>query len=64
MATFDRKSDITKMMVSTGSGKDVKDTSQLSGEADRNAGQSATNVIKRHTTAAIPKGTLGGKSRR
>ncbi len=53
-------------VITTESGKDVKDTSQLSGQAKGNtAAQTASNSPTKYSTGSFPKvGELGGRNRR
>jgi hypothetical protein len=51
---------VRNMTVTTGSGKDVRDTGMLKGEAS--ATKKATNETKQYTTGGISKGALGGRN--
>jgi hypothetical protein len=46
--------------VTTESGKDVKDSSQLKGQAHITRAFKETNSTKQYTTGALKKGALGG----
>lgn len=49
--------------VTTGSGKDVKDTSMLSGQARRTKAEMAKNETKEYTTGKPKHGNIGGMNR-
>ena len=51
---------IRDMEVTTSSGKDVKDTEMLSGEAEVTSAEKATNAVKQYETGSTDKGALGG----
>lgn len=50
------------MEVTTESGKDVKDTQQLKGQAHTTKAFRETNSTKQYTTGALKKGALGGEN--
>ncbi len=54
---------IRDMSITTGSGTDVKNTSQLKGEAQKTPAEKESNVTKQYETAGgVGKGSLGGKA--
>ena len=58
---MDRKTNLRNISVSPGSGKDVKDTSMLTGQGKFTAAQNDTNEMKQYDTGAAPApGKLGG----
>lgn len=57
---MDRSTNIVDFTPSMSSGKDVRDTQQISGEAKKSSTWSAKNETKEYTTAAIKPGKLGG----
>lgn len=56
------KKDPTKIVVTTSSGKEVEETSQLKGEAKYSKVHTATNELKEYVTPSQPKGELGGEA--
>lgn len=57
---MDRMKNLRDMVVTTSSGKDVRDTKMLSGEAkDALHGK---NELKQHTSSDKPSGPFGGKA--
>jgi hypothetical protein len=60
---MDNKTNLRDMKVTTGSGKNVKETSQLSGEAKEGKRFSEQNVTTEYSTGAAPAaGPLGGRN--
>ena len=51
---------VRNMKVDTGSGKDVKDTEQLKGEAKVSSAGKGKNTTDQYTCESPPKGDLGG----
>lgn len=50
------------MKVDSGSGKDVRDTSQLKGEAKKTSAEGAKNETTQYTTGSTSMGSLGGRN--
>lgn len=58
-----RNKNLRDMVVTTGSGTDVKETQQLKGEAKEAARFRETNATTEYSTGAAPKpGSLGGRN--
>jgi hypothetical protein len=55
-----KNENLRNMVVTTGSGVDVKDTNMLKGEASDSL--SGTNETKQYTTGKTAMGTLGGEN--
>jgi len=53
-----KNKNLRDMEVTTGSGKDVRDTDQLSGEAKDSL--SGSNLLRQYETSGFDKGKLGG----
>lgn len=51
---------LRNMEITTESGKDVKDTQQLKGQAHQTPAQRDKNVMKQYEKGAAKKGALGG----
>lgn len=51
---------IRKMTITTETGKDVKTTSMLSGEAKPTKSWKETNETSQYSTGSVSKGALGG----
>ena len=56
-----KQENLRKLKVTTDSGTDVKDTSQLKGQASPTSAWKAKNDTNQYTTSGgVPKGSLGG----
>lgn len=58
---MDKKTNPVDIRPSMSQGKDVKDTSQISGEAKKSTTWNAKNETKEYSTPGFSAGKLGGK---